>query len=104
VIELFNSFRDALYHVLTFFQDLTEPLLGSQSYWFSIVLLTVAVRILLIPLTVKQVKSTRVMQELAPEIKRLQAKHKQLASWIMQKIRRPLQREAKPVVYERGAD
>jgi YidC/Oxa1 family membrane protein insertase len=76
VIELFNSFRDALYHVLKFFQDLTEPLLGSQSYWFSIVMLTVAVRILLIPLTVKQVRSTRVMQELAPEIKKLQAKHK----------------------------
>jgi len=76
VIELFNSFRDALYHVLTFYQGLTESLLGSQSYWFSIVLLTVSVRILLIPLTVKQVKSTRVMQELAPEIKKLQAKHK----------------------------
>ena len=76
MIELFNSFRDALYHVLTFFQELVEPLMGSQSYWFSIVMLTVAVRILLIPLTVKQVKSTRVMQELAPEIKKLQAKHK----------------------------
>jgi YidC/Oxa1 family membrane protein insertase len=76
VIELFNSFRDALYHVLLFFQELVEPILGSQSYWFSIVMLTVAVRILLIPLTVKQVKSTRVMQELAPEIKKLQAKHK----------------------------
>jgi YidC/Oxa1 family membrane protein insertase len=76
VIELFNSFRDALYHVLLFFQELVEPILGSQSYWFAIVLLTVAVRILLIPLTVKQVRSTRVMQELAPEIKKLQAKHK----------------------------
>ncbi len=76
MIELFTSFRDALYHVLKFFQDLTEPVLGGQSYWFSIVLLTVSVRILLIPLTVKQVKSTRVMQELAPEIKKLQAKHK----------------------------
>jgi YidC/Oxa1 family membrane protein insertase len=76
VIELFNNFRDLLYEVLKFFQDLTEPLLGSQSYWFSIVLLTVAVRILLIPLTVKQVRSTRVMSELAPEIKKLQAKHK----------------------------
>jgi YidC/Oxa1 family membrane protein insertase len=75
-MEIFNAFRDALYHVLTFFQDLTQPLLGSQSYWFSIVLLTISVRILLIPLTVKQVKSTRVMQELAPEIKKLQAKHK----------------------------
>jgi YidC/Oxa1 family membrane protein insertase len=76
VIEIFNSFRDALYHILTFFQELVEPIMGSQSYWFSIVLLTIAVRILLIPLTVKQVKSTRVMQELAPEIKKLQAKHK----------------------------
>jgi YidC/Oxa1 family membrane protein insertase len=76
VIELFNSFRDALYHVLTFFQDLVEPLMASQSYWFAIVMLTIAVRILLIPLTVKQVRSTRVMQELAPEIKKLQAKHK----------------------------
>jgi YidC/Oxa1 family membrane protein insertase len=76
VIDLFNSFRDALYHILKFFQDLAEPILGSQSYWFSIVLLTIAVRILLIPLTVKQVKSTRVMQELAPEIKKLQNKHK----------------------------
>jgi YidC/Oxa1 family membrane protein insertase len=76
VIELFNNFRDVLYLVLKFFQDLTEPLLGSQSYWFSIVLLTISVRILLIPLTVKQVRSTRVMSELAPEIKKLQAKHK----------------------------
>jgi YidC/Oxa1 family membrane protein insertase len=76
VIEIFNTFRDSLYHVLKFFQNLVEPLLGTQSYWFSIVMLTIAVRILLIPLTVKQVKSTRVMQELAPEIKKLQAKHK----------------------------
>jgi YidC/Oxa1 family membrane protein insertase len=76
VIELFNNFRDLLYLVLKFFQDLTEPVLGSQSYWFSIVLLTISVRILLIPLTVKQVRSTRVMSELAPEIKKLQAKYK----------------------------
>ena len=76
MIEIFNTFRDSLYHVLKFFQNLVEPVLGTQSYWFSIVMLTIAVRILLIPLTVKQVKSTRVMQELAPEIKKLQAKHK----------------------------
>jgi YidC/Oxa1 family membrane protein insertase len=76
VIELFNNFRDVLYHVLKFYQGLAEPLLGSQSFWFSIVLLTISVRILLIPLTVKQVRSTRVMSELAPEIKKLQAKYK----------------------------
>jgi YidC/Oxa1 family membrane protein insertase len=71
-----DAFRDALYAVLNFFQNLTEPVLGSQSYWFSIVLLTIAVRIVLIPLTVKQVRSTRVMQELQPELKKLQAKYK----------------------------
>jgi YidC/Oxa1 family membrane protein insertase len=76
VLEIFDAFRDALYAVLKSFQHFTEPVLGGQSYWFSIVLLTVAVRIVLIPLTVKQVRSTRVMQELQPELKKLQAKYK----------------------------
>jgi YidC/Oxa1 family membrane protein insertase len=76
IISIFDAFRDALYVVLKTFQHLTEPLLGSQSFWFSIVLLTIAVRIVLIPLTVKQVRSTRVMQEIQPELKKLQAKYK----------------------------
>jgi YidC/Oxa1 family membrane protein insertase len=76
MIELFHAFRDALYEVLKFFQQTSEPVLGSQSYWFSIVMLTVAVRVVLIPLTVKQVRSTRAMQELQPEIKKLQTKYK----------------------------
>lgn len=76
MVELFHTFRDSLYHVLKFFQDLAEPVLGSQSYWFSIVMLTIAVRVLLIPLTVKQVRSTRAMQELQPELKKLQTKYK----------------------------
>ncbi len=76
VISIFDAFRDALYVVLKSFQHWTHPVLGGQSYWFSIVLLTIAVRIVLIPLTVKQVRSTRVMQELQPELKKLQAKYK----------------------------
>ena len=75
-MEILDAFRDALYAVLKFFQHATEPVLGGQSYWFSIVLLTISVRIVLIPLTVKQVRSTRVMQELQPELKKLQAKYK----------------------------
>jgi hypothetical protein len=31
VIEIFNSFRDALYHVLTFYHDQVEPIRGIQS-------------------------------------------------------------------------
>ena len=76
IISIFDAFRDALYVVLKSFQHLIEPALGSQSFWFSIVLLTIAVRIVLIPLTVKQVRSTRVMQEIQPELKKLQAKYK----------------------------
>jgi YidC/Oxa1 family membrane protein insertase len=76
LVELFNNFRDLMYQVLKFYQGLTEPLLGSQSYWFAIVLLTLSVRILLIPLTVKQVKSSRAMSALAPELRKLQEKHR----------------------------
>jgi YidC/Oxa1 family membrane protein insertase len=47
------------------------------SYAVSIVLLTIAVRLVLYPLTVKQTKSMQAMQRLQPEIKRLQAKYKQ---------------------------
>jgi YidC/Oxa1 family membrane protein insertase len=50
---------------------------GSGPAWgLSIVLLTVCVRLLLFPLFVKQIKSQRRMQELAPKIKELQARHK----------------------------
>jgi YidC/Oxa1 family membrane protein insertase len=43
---------------------------------FSIILLTVVVRIVLLPLTVKQFKSMQAMGKLAPEIKALQQKYK----------------------------
>ena len=41
----------------------------------SIILLTILVRMILIPLTVKQYNSMRAMQKLQPKIKELQAKH-----------------------------
>ncbi len=46
------------------------------SYGVVIALLTITVRIFLIPLTAKQVKSQQAMQRIQPELKRLQAKHK----------------------------
>ncbi len=46
------------------------------SYGVAIALLTVTVRIVLIPLTTKQVKSQQAMQRIQPELKRLQAKYK----------------------------
>ena len=49
---------------------------SGPAWALSIVLLTVTVRLLLFPLFVKQIKSQRRMQELAPKIKELQKLHK----------------------------
>lgn len=46
------------------------------AWGLSIVLLTVTVRLVLFPLFVKQIKSQRRMQQLAPMVKELQKKHK----------------------------
>jgi YidC/Oxa1 family membrane protein insertase len=46
------------------------------SYGLAIILLTLAVRLVLLPLSIKQTKSMREMQAIQPEIKKLQAKHK----------------------------
>jgi YidC/Oxa1 family membrane protein insertase len=49
---------------------------SGPAWALSIVLLTICVRLLLFPLFVKQIKSQRRMQELAPKIKELQTRHK----------------------------
>ena len=46
------------------------------SFGLAIILLTLAVRALLLPLSIKQTKSMREMQVIQPEVKKLQAKHK----------------------------
>jgi YidC/Oxa1 family membrane protein insertase len=47
-----------------------------RSYGLSIILLTIAVRLVLLPLSIKQTRSMREMQRIGPEVKRLQQKHK----------------------------
>ncbi|MDQ3957696.1 MAG: YidC/Oxa1 family membrane protein insertase [Actinomycetota bacterium] len=63
-----------------FFEIFSTALAGFYallpSYGLAIILLTLAVRVLLLPLSIKQTKSMREMQAIQPEIKRLQAKHK----------------------------
>ena len=52
------------------------PAASGWAWGLSIVFLTITVRLLLFPLFVKQIKSQRRMQEIAPKMKELQAKHK----------------------------
>lgn len=70
VSELWNSLLEGMGAVLAFFYA------GIPSYGVAIIGLTVAVRLLLFPLTAKQTRSMQKMQVIQPEIKRIQAKYK----------------------------
>jgi YidC/Oxa1 family membrane protein insertase len=60
---------------LTFFYNITSYM-GFPSYGVAIILMTVVIKILFYPLTVKQVRSMKAMRELGPKLKELQEKHK----------------------------
>lgn len=47
-----------------------------QNYGLSIILFTVFVKVLLLPLTIKQTKSTKAMQDIQPKLQEIQEKYK----------------------------
>ncbi len=55
-------------HLLTFLDTATRPLLGAESAWFAIVLLTVLVRVALLPLALVQARGARAQLALQPEV------------------------------------
>jgi len=77
---VFQSLSDSvlgfLESVLTFLHDLVEPVFGVHSWGWAIILLTLVVRILLLPLAIKQTRSMRAMQAIQPKIKEIQKKYK----------------------------
>jgi len=70
-IPIFSSLEDAFRWFLTRIHETT-----GLPWAYSIIVLTVLVRLALVPLFVKQMKSSQQMQAIAPKIKALQAKHK----------------------------
>ena len=69
--NIFQPLIDVFESVLKFFHNS-----GGISWGWSIVLLTVAVRAVLLPLTFRQIKSMVRMQALAPQMKEIQKKYK----------------------------
>ncbi len=63
-----------------------NSMFGLVSYGYAIILLTIIVKFLLYPLTVKQVKSMKAMQELSPKLKKLQEKYKDNPQVMQQKV------------------
>jgi YidC/Oxa1 family membrane protein insertase len=72
---LFDTFIGYLQAILTFFYNVTANI-GLANYGVAIILLTIVIKMLLYPLTVKQVKSMKAMQELQPKMKEMQEKYK----------------------------
>ena len=78
-MNLLNPFYNAIAWLIVHIHDGMAPIFGASSgasWALSIVLLTVAMRLLLFPLFVKQIKSQRAMSALQPQMKELQAKYK----------------------------
>jgi len=78
-VSIFQPFYDAIAWLVVHIHEFLSPIFGANSgasWALSIVLLTILMRILLIPLFVKQIKSQRAMTALQPQIKALQAKYK----------------------------
>ncbi|MDP4146744.1 MAG: membrane protein insertase YidC [Bacillota bacterium] len=69
--DLFTSFFETMHHgVYSVFPN------KNISYGLTIILLTLLIKLVLLPLNIKQIKSTLMMSAIAPEIKKLQTKYK----------------------------
>lgn len=73
--SLFAPVVSVMSWALTFFYGVTEHI-GLPNYGLAIILLTVAIKMVLYPLTVKQVKSMKAMQQMAPKMKEIREKYK----------------------------
>ena len=74
-----KPFYEAIAWLVVHIHTVLADVFGSQSAWawaLSIVFLTIAMRLVLFPLFVKQIKNQRAMQVLQPKMKELQAKYK----------------------------
>jgi len=90
----FDSLVDFLGTVLSvFFDFLTPALSDGAGYGLSIIFLTIAINIIVFPLTLKQTRATRAFTEIQPKIKKIQAEFKDDPQE-MQKRLLEVQREA----------
>ncbi|MDH6625133.1 YidC/Oxa1 family membrane protein insertase [Streptomyces sp. LBL] len=79
IASLFSFITTPVSWVIVQFHKVYGALFGDDSGWawgLSIVSLVILIRICLIPLFVKQIKATRAMQTLQPEMKKIQERYK----------------------------
>jgi len=74
-LEIFNAIVDGMTWLLNILYNFTA-IIGLPNYGLAIILLTVVIKLVLYPLTQKQMKSMLAMQQLQPKIKEIQEKWK----------------------------
>jgi YidC/Oxa1 family membrane protein insertase len=78
-VALLNPIYEAVAWVLRQIYDFLSPIFGTTSGWtwaLSIVILVVLMRLIMVPLFVKQMHTTRAMSALAPQMQALRKKYK----------------------------
>lgn len=82
---IFSPIEALLTTILNTLYHFTE-MAGFGSYGLAIILLTVLMKIILYPLTIKQLESMKAMQQIQPKMKRLQEKYKDNPQLMQQKL------------------
>ncbi|MFQ5540636.1 MAG: YidC/Oxa1 family membrane protein insertase [Candidatus Paceibacteria bacterium] len=73
MVAIFNTFiHDPIYNALAFLVDI----IPSGDVGIAIILLTLAVKLILFPLSLKAVRTQAAMREIDPELKRIREEHK----------------------------
>jgi YidC/Oxa1 family membrane protein insertase len=73
--DIFDLFVKFVQNAITFCYNIGAGA-GVANYGFAIILFTVLTKLALYPLTAKQIKSTKAMQEIQPRMKELQERYK----------------------------
>jgi len=83
--DIFDFLSSLVQQVVTIMYNLTA-LIGVPNYGLAIIIMTVIVKVILYPLTAKQIASTAAMMELQPKMKALQEKYKDNKVLLNQKM------------------
>lgn len=81
-MEILSSFIQS---VVAHIYDLTR-IIGEPNYGLAIIIMTILIKLILAPLTAKQIASTRAMTKIQPKMKELQARYKDDKQMLNQKL------------------
>ncbi len=75
-MEIWQSFVGLISGALVLFNDVLAGLGITYSFGFAIILFTLVIKLVTMPLTLQQLRSSKKMQEVQPQLKELQKKYK----------------------------